>query len=157
MNGPLELTIAESTADFADARALFIEYASSLGVDLTFQGFAGELTTLHRMYAAPEGCLLLARAGKVGVGCIAVRALSERDCEMKRLYVCNSERGSGLGRSLALRAIDWARHAGYKRMCLDTLEQMDAAQRLYTRLGFVTIGPYYHTPLPGTRFMALTL
>ena len=42
-------------------------------------------------------------------------------------------------------------------MRLDTLSDMKAAQTLYRSLGFVTIAPYYRTPITGTVFMELTL
>jgi GNAT superfamily N-acetyltransferase len=157
---PMDIVVAHSAADFADGRALFTDYASSLGIDLTFQDFAGELQDLQRMYGAPSGCLLLARSTQgddASLGCVGVRARSQLDCEMKRLYVRDVARGRNLGRTLALRAIRWARDAGYQRICLDTLPDMIAAQRLYARLGFVPIEPYYHTPLSGTLFMALAL
>jgi GNAT superfamily N-acetyltransferase len=148
---------AEGDAHHAIARTLFNEYVASLGVDLSFQGFAAELQNIHTMYAPPGGVLLLAWRESEPIGCIAVRARSGTDCEMKRLYVRPSARGTGLGRTLALRAIDWARASGYRRMCLDTLASMSAARSLYRELGFQLIEPYYQTPLAGTSFMALAL
>ena len=56
-----------------------------------------------------------------------------------------------------MRAIEWARSCGYRRMYLDTLESMAAARALYRDLGFHVVDPYYHTPLTGTTFMALEL
>lgn len=153
----IDIVVAQSSLDFAQGRALFTDYAAALGVDLAFQDFANELQDLSRMYGAPSGCLLLARSAQASIGCVGVRALSGRDCEMKRLYVRDVTRGSGLGRRLARRAIDWARAAGYQRMCLDTLADMSVAQRLYAQLGFAPIEPYYRTPLSGTLFMALEL
>jgi GNAT superfamily N-acetyltransferase len=139
------------------ARELFREYVASLGVDLSFQGFENELRDLEHIYAAPRGVLWLAWQDNISIGCVGVRALSAQDGEMKRLYVRTAARGTGLGRTLAMRAIEWARAHGYRRLCLDTLQQMSAARALYRDLGFQDIDPYYPTPLAGTAFMALEL
>jgi len=153
----VDITQAQLAADFTTARILFEEYARSLGIDLSFQGFAAELSSLHSMYAPPSGCLLIARRDGEALGCIGVRNLSGRSCEMKRLYVRDAARGSGLGRKLVLNAISIARSLGYQRMCLDTLADMTAARGLYRALGFLDTEPYYQTPLSGTSFMALDL
>jgi len=131
-------------------RTLFREYADSLGVDLSFQGFAEELAALPGGYDA----LLVARPD---LGCVGVRPLDEGICEMKRLYVRPRGRGLGLGRALALAAIARARELGYERMRLDTLPMMGAAQELYSALGFVDIDRYRHNPIAGSRFMELCL
>jgi ribosomal protein S18 acetylase RimI-like enzyme len=148
---------AKTDAEFSSARALFSEYAATLDVDLAFQGFASELNALRTMYAAPAGCLLLARGDGAAVGCIAVRRLSSEDCEMKRLYVRPAARGGGIGRRLVMAAIERARSMGYKRMLLDTLPDMSSARALYAALGFREIEPYCHNPITGTTFMALDL
>jgi ribosomal protein S18 acetylase RimI-like enzyme len=131
-------------------RTLFREYADSLGVDLSFQGFEEELAALPGGYDA----LLVAPPD---LGCVGVRPLDDGICEMKRLYVRQQGRGLGLGRALALAAIARARELGYERMRLDTLPTMGAAQELYSALGFVDIDPYRHNPIAGSRFMELRL
>jgi len=148
---------ARSDPEFALARGLFIEYADQLGVDLCFQGFAAELETLAQMYGPPSGCLILARAGDETAGCIGVRRISAGTCEMKRLYVRDAWRGSGLGRRLAQAAIDAAQAIGYRHMLLDTLGSMTAARRLYAKLGFKEVSAYYENPVPGVTYMALEL
>jgi len=153
----VDITQAQSAADFATARILFEEYAGSLGIDLSFQGLEVELSSLHSMYSPPTGCLLIARRDGEALGCIGVRKLAGRNCEMKRLYVREAARGSGLGRKLVLIATNIARALGYQRMCLDTLADMTAARGLYRALGFCNIEPYYQTPLSGTTFMAFDL
>jgi ribosomal protein S18 acetylase RimI-like enzyme len=148
---------ATTTSDVEAVRVLFQEYADSLGVDLNYKGFDREVRDLPGDYAPPAGVLLLARNGDEVVGCVGVRALDERTAEMKRLYVRPSGRGLGLGRTLAEAAIDFARLAGFERMRLDTLPQMQRAQELYRALGFVTIEPYRYSAVPGTVYMELDL
>ena len=140
-----------------EVRAILREYASSLAIDLSFQDFAQELADLPGEYAAPYGMLLLGLVGGASVGCVAVRRWQDRICEMKRLYVRDSFKGQGHGRALAEHAIDWARRAGYKRMRLDTLPSMAAAQRLYENLGFRDVASYRFNPVTGTRYMELSL
>jgi GNAT superfamily N-acetyltransferase len=148
---------AQTDAEYAAARALFCEYAATLGVDLGFQGFDAELQQLPAMYGPPSGCLLLACADGEHIGCIGVRRWNADSCEMKRLYVRDSARGGGMGRALVIAAIERARTLGYRQMLLDTLAVMRAARRLYASFGFRPCEPYYHNPIAGAAFMALDL
>src|SRR6185295_19110356 len=70
-----EIIQAESPQSIEFARALFIEYADWLKVDLCFQGFAQELATLPGAYAPPTGRLLLAGDNDSAFGCIGLRPL----------------------------------------------------------------------------------
>jgi putative acetyltransferase len=153
------MTIAQarSEPDLDEIRALFEEYAASLGFNLGFQGFVEELAGLPGDYAPPRGRLFLAQDGGRPAGCVALRDLGEGSCEMKRLYVRPAFRGSGLGRVLAERLIGEARGIGYARMRLDTVPSMERARALYFDLGFREIPPYRYNPIPGTAFLELLL
>lgn len=138
-------------------RALLEEYATSLAVDLGFQRFDDELAGLPGAYVPPHGALLVARAGTLIIGCVGIRRLDARTCEMKRLYVQSSRRRSGLGRRLAEAAIAEGRRLGYATMRLDTLPGMEVAQALYEELGFHDVAAYTDNPVPGARFLELVL
>ena len=151
--GPAVLIAGHTPDRIASVRELLEEYAASLGLDLGFQGFERELRDLPGEYAPPAGLLLLALDGERPAGCVAVPALDDGACEMKRLYVRPAWRGIGLGRGLAMEAIAQARAAGYARMRLDTLPAMGAAFDLYQSLGFRPIAPYRLNPVPGAMFL----
>jgi putative acetyltransferase len=108
-------------------------------------------------YAAPSGCLLLAREGDEVAGCVALRDRRDRIAEMKRLYVRPRFRDAGLGRTLVQRVIEEAINRGYDRIRLDTVPAMTRAIALYESLGFKPIAPYRHNPVAGASFMELSL
>lgn len=156
--GPaLVIREAVTPADVAAARALILAYQASLGIDLSFQDFAGEMASLPGGYAPPDGTLLLAVAGGTTIGCVGVRRFDQSRCEMKRLYVTPEGRGTGAGRALAEQAMAAARALGYARMLLDTLPTMRGAQALYERLGFRDVPPYRANPVAGTRYLEAVL
>ena len=150
-----------SSADCAEARHIFKEYADSLQVDLCFQNFDIELAMLPGEYVEPRGALFLARVDGQIAGCCALRALEGTDhtnaAEMKRLYVRPAFRGMGLGRQLTQAILDFALTAGYSCVLLDTLDDMESARALYVDLGFSDIPPYYHNPIPGAHYLKVSI
>ena len=76
---------------------------------------------------------------------------------MKRLYVRCGDRGSGIGRALAVKATRFASAAGYREMLLDSLPSMEAAIRLYRSLGFEPIPPYWNNIVPGVLYFGRRL
>jgi GNAT superfamily N-acetyltransferase len=159
-SGAAAIREATGADDVALARALFVEYARWLDVDLCFQGFERELATLPGAYARPRGRLLLAGEPARAFGCIALRPLGDGAAlsgEVKRLFVQARARRGGWGRQLVDALIAEARAIGYRELKLDTLERMLDARRLYEGVGFRRCAPYYANPLPDVVYMALPL
>ena len=158
---PIQIQAFAGTSELPLVRALFSEYASSLGIDLCFQNFEAELASLPGDYAPPRGALMLARSQHELVGCCALRPLDTADysnaCEMKRLYVRPALRGSGLGRRLAESVMGAAQQAGYATMLLDTLSEMETARAMYQDLGFIEVPPYYYNPIAGAHYLMARL
>jgi len=110
------------------------------------KAFEEELATLPGKYAPPKGRLQLALYNDQPAGCIALRELDTRICEMKRMFVYPELHGKGIGRALAGTLIREAKTIGYTRMQLDTSVRQVEAQNLYRGLGFKEIAPYYELP-----------
>lgn len=157
----IQLVTPTKADDLVATSGIFREYAISLGFDLCFQDFEGEISNLPGDYAAPRGALLLAKVDGVIAGCCALRPLDSSDyvnaAEMKRLYVRPAFRGLGLGRQLAEAILDEARIGGYDSVLLDTLDDMEIARAMYQELGFKEIPPYYHNPLAGAHYLKVDL
>jgi len=156
----MDIIHATSRQEIDKVRKLFREYETHLNVDLCFQQFEAELANLPGKYAPPSGTLLLATDGQRAVGCGALRkigSLTDRTCEMKRLYVRPEARGLEIGKRIARRLIQEAIGRGYTAMVLDTLDRLKVAIHLYESLGFVPMEPYYDNPLPGVVYLKLNL
>jgi ribosomal protein S18 acetylase RimI-like enzyme len=148
---------ADKPEDVETVRALFREYAASIGVDLSFQGFEQGLAGLPGDYTPPTGRLYLAYVEEAPAGCVGLRKIEEGVCEMKRLYVRPLYRGKGIGRQLVLALAKDGRELGYSKVRLDTLPTMKRAQELYRAMGFKPTDPYRANPVEGALFLELNL
>ena len=157
----MTLTIGQlvDQAELPTIRAMFREYADSMGLDLEFQNFSEELAGLPGKYAPPSGCILLARVDHEPAGCVALRPLGDGVCEMKRLYVRPALPRPQIGSQAR-----GANHPGGTRpwvrthCALDTIaSRMGDAVALYRALGFRVIPPYCDNPYPDGMFMELSL
>ena len=108
--------------------------------------FEAELAGLSEVYAPPDGSVLLALVAGTPAGCGALHRLDESCGELKRMFVSTSYRGRGVGLALGQALLEAARTAGYRRLRLDTSIRQLEAQKLYARLGFRPIKPYYSAP-----------
>jgi GNAT superfamily N-acetyltransferase len=140
-----------------EVRALFLEYAASLGFDLCLQGFDAEVAALPGDHAPLAGALLLACVGDDVAGCVAMRSFADGIAEMKRLYVRPRYRGNGVGRQLAEAVIGAGQDAGCATMSLDTVPAMVEAITMCRSMGFVEIAAYRMNPVEGAVFMEVEM
>ncbi|MDB4889454.1 MAG: acetyltransferase [Gemmatimonadetes bacterium] len=127
--------------------------ASTPGVEYVY----ADAERMPGPYAPPRGGIWLAIANEDAVGCVALRPLSARVAEVKRMFVDAAWRGQGVGRSLLATLIEGAQARGYETLRLGTLADMDAAQALYRSLGFTPIERYRPDELIDTQFYELSL
>jgi ribosomal protein S18 acetylase RimI-like enzyme len=153
------VTVSEvaSPAEVEEVRRLVLTYASAHARTPGVEYMHADAAALPGAYTPPRGGLWLARAGEVGVGCVALRPLDDTMAEVKRMYVDPASRGKGVGRALMEALIAGARARGYETVRLGTLEEMTVAQGLYRSLGFRPIERYRPDELIDTRFFELSL
>lgn len=84
---------------------------------------------------AREGAWI-AEVGGERVGCVFCVAAGPETAQLRLLLLTPAARGRGLGARLVRTCVDFARAAGYRRMMLWTQDDLTAARRIYTSVGF---------------------
>ena len=152
-NESIVYKVASTVDEFNNGKILFQQYASSLDIDLSFQGFGEELNSIMSQYNKPKGALLLAYKDDLAVGCAGIRPLEQDIAELKRMFVRPEFRQFNIGKKLLMLAIDIAADLNYKAIRLDTLPTMTIALSLYRSSGFYEIGAYRFNPIEGAIYM----
>ncbi|MEM6318202.1 MAG: GNAT family N-acetyltransferase [Bacteroidota bacterium] len=154
----IRLLPAINPKDYTIAAQLFEEYATQIGVDLSFQNFKEELAAIEQQYGKPNGVIYLAYDRQDHpAGCFGIRPFDGTICELKRMYLQPSLRGKGVGKQMLQKAIEVGKNLGYTKMRLDTLPTMESAIGLYKKLGFYEIPAYRYNPIAGTKYFELDL
>jgi carbonic anhydrase len=152
------IKVCNTDVDLKKAKKLTCDYIAWLGMDLSFQDVDDEFVEFEKMYSKPKGCFLIAVKEKDEVlGGVGLRKLKTDICEMKRLFVYPEHLNRGIGKRLCLELIMQARNLGYRKMRLDTLARLEAANKLYKKLGFYEIEQYRENTDPTAKFMELKL
>jgi DNA-binding MarR family transcriptional regulator len=87
----------------------------------------------------PAGLMLVARLGDEPVGSGALRFEADGVCEIKRMWVSESVRGTGLGRRLLGELERHAAAAGARTLRLETNRTLVEAIALYRSAGYVEV------------------
>jgi GNAT superfamily N-acetyltransferase len=134
--------------DFVEVSLLFGLYSEWLATHAALSDderapLERERADVRSAYGDPHGPCLIARLDGRPAGCVALRQTAQpRIAEIKRFFVTDAARGTGIGSALLARALRAAGARGYRAVRLDSLPVMSAALRLYARFGFEEIGPY---------------
>lgn len=110
-------------------RAAFIPYNVSASISHVLNAYVS---------AAAVGCEDL----RAAVGCAGLKAYSETDVEIKRVWVDPEFRGHHIAENMMGQLEAKARELGFKRAILQTRPQMEAAVALYEKLGYSLIDNY---------------
>lgn len=119
-----------------------------------FHRFDQDVTAPLTYYVPPKAGVWFLRpgAGLQAVGLAALRSLSTRSCEIKRLYVLPEERGKGYGQLLLNQAMNFARQADYVEILVSVRPEQKTAQKLYELNGFHPCARYHPDQRAGIFF-----
>jgi len=71
-----------------------------------------------------------------GGGIYPTDGLPANTCELVKMYLLPQARGTGLGRTLIEKCLNFAKDAGYKQVYLETMPELKQALSMYAKFGF---------------------
>jgi len=125
-----------------DAAVAAIIRAVMTEFDAVGAGFAindAEVDAMTAAYSRPGAAYFVVEFdGRVvgGGGVAPLQGGEPGVCELRKMYLLEEIRGMRMGERLLRHCLDAARGFGYRVCYLETLTDMDVAQRLYQKLGF---------------------
>ncbi len=159
----VELTDSTSPELLAQARELLLEYGRFVishpaAARFCFGTLEKEAARLPAGYQEQGGGSLLGLVQEVPMGFVAWRRapgeFAQVAWELKRLWVRQAARGTGLGRALTQAVLDRASALGKKSVYLDTVPgAMAAAHRLYLAMGFTPCPAYNDNPVEHLEYL----
>ena len=114
-----------------------------------------QLDCMFETYNQPKSCyFVVEKDGKILGGC-GINQLENSDeniCELQKMYFLSEIRGKGIGYSMIQECLNKAFEFGYEKCYLETLSEMQTAQKLYRKVGFdyleKSLGNTGHTNCP---------
>lgn len=97
------------------------------------------LDTLYEVYSKPRSAYWVVEMdGKIvgGGGISQVAGGGEHTAELQKMYLSSVLRGKGLAKQIVLMSLEFAKQQGYTRCYLETTSELQAAIKLYEKLGF---------------------
>ena len=101
---------------------------------------------LFEVFQTGKGLYKVAVAGNEvlgGAGIYHTNGLDEDTCELVKLYLAPQARGKGIAKQLMRECLEAARDAGYKKIYLETMPELQVAVPMYEKFGFT----YLRNPL----------
>jgi N-acetylglutamate synthase-like GNAT family acetyltransferase len=99
----------ETEDEIIKAKELILEYIKWLNQDLAYQNINDELLNFPEKYKEHFGTFIIAKVEENIIGCVGLKKLDDKICEMKRLFVNDNYKGNGIGKKLTEKIIEEAK------------------------------------------------
>lgn len=99
--------------------------------------FYGQFNTVDLMKH-----IVVAYDDGIALACGAMKMVSPKTMEIKRMYVMPASRGKGIAIKVLTTLEDWARELTYEKCILETGKRQSEAIKLYQKNGYVRIANY---------------
>ncbi len=123
---------------------LLNEYFADLKKD--FEAVCYETDQNPLQYCSNGQQFWILKDGNQIAGCIAARPLTDKTCEVRRLYLKPAYRGNGYATFLIELVERWAITNGFEEIYLDSYKRMKPAASLYSKLGYSETEKYNDHP-----------
>ena len=127
-----------SNSDFKKLVAQLDNYLTDINGEN--DAFFSQLNTIDTL-----NHVIVAYSDAIPVGCGAFKPYSEKEAEIKRMYVLPEFRGQGFARKILKNLEYWAEESNFDFCILETSKEMTDAVKLYQKAGYSAIqnyGPY---------------
>jgi putative acetyltransferase len=114
------------------------------------------LRRMYEFYSSGQSIYFVAESEEGilgGGGVYPTEGLPPDTCELVKMYILPQARGKGLGKLLLNQCIEFAKQQGYKKMYLETMDELKQAVKMYEKTGFTILSG----PLGNTGHFACTI
>ena len=105
---------------------------------------------LYELFSGtPQSFYFVAQDGDTvlgGAGIFPNEGLGETTCELVKMYLTPTARGTGLGKQLIATCLDEAKKIGFTKVYLETMPELKKAVSVYEKFGFT----YLDAPMGNT-------
>lgn len=131
-------TIIRTDSNNPDFKSLVVE------LDKDLRGRYNELQNVYDQYnAVPDlPTVVLAYENDVAIGCGCFKPFDETSVEIKRMFVKEIKRGTGVASFIIHELETWAKELGYKQVVLETGNKQYEAISFYKREGYTITENY---------------
>ena len=97
---------------------------------------------LYELFQTPRSYYFVASVDNQvlgGCGIFPTENLPDGTCELVKLYVAKEARGTGLGKHLMEKSMNWAKENGYTQVYLESMPELSKAVSIYEKVGFKSL------------------